>query len=89
MKKIPKRQLQTSLRTQPEEINQKTLAKEGRLKRYPNKGQAAQTKQDIKKKENSSNKSVARAQGHINNRIQKKENNFEVKYENGKTIKNL
>ena len=52
-------------------------------------GQTMQTKQGLwkkKKKENSTNKSVANAQGQNNKRMQWKQNNFGVKYGSRKKI---
>ena len=86
-KNILKRQLQIN-KTKQEEINQKILVKEWRLKRYLDRVRQYKqnrTFQNYEKKKSTSNL-LDMAQRQIINQMQWKQNNFGIKYGNGKTI---
>ena len=72
---------------QLEEINQKVLAKEGRLKEISTKGKIIQTNQDIpKQRKKILSNWEGMTQKHTNNQTPKKLNNFRRKYGSRKSI---
>ena len=74
---------------QLEEINQKVLAKEGRLKRYRQRlkqYRQNRTFQKKKKKGNSIHNWEGVTRKHTNNRMQKKPSDFGLKYGNQRNI---
>ena len=66
-------------------MNKKILAKEESLKRYRDRIKQYKQKWTFQNNENKpTNKSVENVRGQTNNGMQRKQNNFEVKYKNWK-----
>ena len=70
--KTPKGRLQTSLSTQLEDINQKILVKEGRLKRYQESVKQYKQNRTFQNNERNSTNKGWRVHRQINNQMQKK-----------------